>query len=226
MGPSVPGSSPRRWIPMVKPSPPRSLRRRRLRLAGPAECPATPTCRARRTRGHKDPQVPGTPETAGPVEHIQVALAVEAGRFHSGCVPVGLLIAPEVIHPAYRGFTAVGRVPGEQRGGYWPDYDHDSIIMIVVWTGLAGVAAIGLALARNLHPLAGYRLRQARSCCPPSPMRSTIRTTTRRPSRGWWLSPSTPRRLTRSGGMPTCGPPSPQPPTTGSFGGSRGRTRR
>ena len=32
---------------------------------------------------------------------------------------------------------------------------------VLVWTGLAGVAAIGLALARNLHPLAGYRLRQA-----------------------------------------------------------------
>lgn len=32
---------------------------------------------------------------------------------------------------------------------------------VLVWTGLAGAVAIGLALARDLHPLAGYRLRQA-----------------------------------------------------------------
>ena len=32
---------------------------------------------------------------------------------------------------------------------------------VLAWTGLAGAVAIGLALARDLHPLAGYRLRQA-----------------------------------------------------------------
>ena len=32
---------------------------------------------------------------------------------------------------------------------------------VLAWTALAGVAAVCLALARDLHPLAGYRLRQA-----------------------------------------------------------------
>ena len=34
-------------------------------------------------------------------------------------------------------------------------------VPVLVWTALAGVAAFWLAMARNLHPLGGYRLRQA-----------------------------------------------------------------
>lgn len=34
-------------------------------------------------------------------------------------------------------------------------------VPVLVWTALAGVAALWLSMARNLHPLGGYRLRQA-----------------------------------------------------------------
>ena len=32
---------------------------------------------------------------------------------------------------------------------------------VLIWTGLAGVVVLSLTLARGLHPLMGYRLRQA-----------------------------------------------------------------
>ena len=40
--------------------------------------------------------------------------------------------------------------------GVWPFW-----VPVLVWTGLAGVAALGLELARAVHPMVGYRVRQA-----------------------------------------------------------------
>ena len=34
-------------------------------------------------------------------------------------------------------------------------------VPVLVWTGLSGVAALALGMARGMHPLVGYRLRQA-----------------------------------------------------------------
>ncbi|MDE2762773.1 MAG: hypothetical protein OXQ94_02880 [Gemmatimonadota bacterium] len=41
-------------------------------------------------------------------------------------------------------------------GGVWPLWAP-----VFAWTGLAGVAAFVLGRMRGLHPIAGYRLRQA-----------------------------------------------------------------
>ena len=40
--------------------------------------------------------------------------------------------------------------------GVWPFW-----VPVLIWTGLAGVAVLGLRLARPVHPMVGYRLRQA-----------------------------------------------------------------
>ena len=78
-------------------------------------------------------------------------------------------------------------------------------VPVLVWTGLAGAVALSLTVARGLHPMMGYRLRQALLLALPASVLAAP----------WIPPPLLPSRVVLGPGLPTGLEPAIALPTIG-----------